>query len=73
MTASRWTRQIHRWASMGFVLAVVGVFLAMSQGEPAEWVYFLPLPPLFVLMLTGLWLFAQPHLAKWRGLRVARA
>jgi hypothetical protein len=30
------------------------------------WVSFLPLPPLFLLMFTGLYLFALPYIVRWR-------
>jgi hypothetical protein len=58
-------RQIHRWTSVLFTLVVAGLFAATAIGGVAEWVYFLPLPPLAVMMLTGLWMFV-------RGLRRAR-
>lgn len=63
-----WVRQIHRWLSVAFVAVVGGIFGALGFGqEPAEWVYFLPLPPLAFLALSGLYLFALPHAARWRG------
>ena len=43
---------------------------AVSQGfgrEPAEWVYFLPLTPLFLMLVTGLYLFALPYFSGRRG------
>ncbi|EYD78331.1 hypothetical protein Rumeso_00160 [Rubellimicrobium mesophilum DSM 19309] len=68
---SRLIRQTHRWTSLVFALLVAGIFLALGLGsEPAQWVYFLPLAPLFLLLLTGLWLFVLPYLARSR--RVAR-
>jgi ABC-type polysaccharide/polyol phosphate export permease len=52
------TRQIHRWLSIIFTAIVAAIFIAMGTGqEPAYWVYFLPLPPLALLMLTGLYMF----------------
>jgi hypothetical protein len=50
-------RQTHRWTSVLFTLIVAGLFAATGLGGVAEWVYFLPLPPLAVMMLTGLWMF----------------
>jgi hypothetical protein len=40
-----------------FTLIVVGLFAATCLGGVAEWFYFLPLPSLAVMMLTGLWMF----------------
>ncbi len=68
---SRLIRQTHRWTSLVFALLVAGIFLALGLGsEPAQWVYFLPLAPLFLLLLTGLYLFVLPYLARSR--RAAR-
>ena len=68
MTVSMWIRQIHRWLSIIFTAIVVAIFVMLGMGmEPAQWVYFLPLLPLFLLMFTGLYLFALPYLARRRG------
>jgi hypothetical protein len=69
MRLNRRTRQIHRWTSLVFTLAVVINFAALGLGEPAYWIYFLPLPPLALLLLTGLYLFLLPYAATWRGVR----
>ena len=39
------------------------------QEELGLWVGSLTMLPLIVLLLTGLYLFALPYLAKWRGHR----
>ncbi|WP_428977263.1 hypothetical protein [Salaquimonas pukyongi] len=50
-----------------FTLIVLGIFGALGLGkEPAEWVYFLPLAPLALMLVTGLYLFALPYTAKQR-------
>ena len=65
-----WVRQIHRWLSIIFTVVVIAIFAALGLGmEPVEWVYFLPLLPLALLMLTGLYLFVLPYAAKSRGAR----
>ncbi len=65
MNWSRWIRQTHRWLSIIFTLIVAGIFVALGMGsEPAEWVYFLPLAPLFLLMFSGLYMFALPYLVR---------
>jgi len=68
MSWSRGIRQFHRWTSIIFAGLVVMIFAILGVGvEPAQWIYFLPLPPLFLLMATGLYMFFQPHLARRRG------
>lgn len=60
-------RQFHRWTSIVFTLTVAANFVAMSQGTPPAWVTYSPLPFLFLLLFSGLYLFAQPYLAKRGG------
>ena len=65
MNWNRWIRQGHRWLSMLFTAVVAGIFATLGLGgQPAEWVYFLPLAPLAFLMLSGIYLFALPYLRK---------
>ena len=64
---NKWVRQIHRWVSIAFTLVVVAIFATLGMGQvPAAWVYYLPLLPLALLLLTGLYLFALPYVAKQR-------
>ena len=68
MNWNKWFRQIHRWLSIIFTLIVDAIFAMLGLGkEHAQWVYILPLPPLALLLLTGLYLFALPYATKWRG------
>jgi len=62
-----WVRQIHRWLSIAFTLAVIANVVAMLQGKQSLWVGLLALLPLILLLLTGLYLFVLPHAAKWRN------
>jgi ABC-type polysaccharide/polyol phosphate export permease len=65
-----WIRQIHRWLSIIFTAVVIAIFAALGLGkEPVYWVYFLPLFPLALLLLTGLYLFVLPYALKWRSRR----
>jgi hypothetical protein len=65
-----WVRQIHRWMSILFTVIVLAIFAVLGLGqEPPEWVYFLPLLPLALLRLTGLYLFVLPYAAKGRSAR----
>jgi hypothetical protein len=66
--ANHWIRQSHRWLSIVFTLTVIANFAARAQGgEPPAWITYSPLPPLFLMLLSGLYLFALPYLAKGRG------
>ncbi|MNV85859.1 hypothetical protein D3C71_1798430 [compost metagenome] len=64
MNWNNWIRQIHRWTSLVFAVVVAAIFVALGIGrQPAEWVYFLPLFPLAILVPTGLYMFALPYLS----------
>ena len=68
MNWNAWIRQVHRWVSIIFVAVVIGIFVAQGVGaKPATWVYLLPLLPLALLALTGLYMFVLPYAAKWRS------
>jgi membrane protein CcdC involved in cytochrome C biogenesis len=64
---NKWVRQTHRWLSIAFTVAVIVTFVALAQEKPVVWVSYLPLPPLFLLLFTGLYLFVLPYAAKWRS------
>ena len=64
---SKAIRQIHRFVSIVFTLAVVANFVAMAvrPGEqPPPLVTYSPLLPLAFLLFTGLYLFVLPYAAK---------
>ena len=70
MKWNTWVRQLHRWLSVAFTVAVVVVIVALvGQEEPVAWVYYLPLFPLALLLPTGLYLFVLPYAVKWRNSR----
>ena len=69
MTWSNVIRQTHRWLSIAFTLTVIANFAAMTQGPPPPWVTYSPLPPLALLLFSGLYLFALPYLNKRRTAR----
>ena len=60
----KWVRPFHRWTSIAFTLTVIANFVAMSRGTPPAWVTYSPLLPLGLLLLTGLYLFVMPYVAK---------
>jgi hypothetical protein len=63
---NKWIRVFHRWVSIIFTLLVIVTFIAMAQPEPIVWVSYTPLLPLFLLLGSGLYLFALPYMAKLR-------
>lgn len=69
MNCSLWMRQSHRWLSIVFTLTVIANFAcrAATSGEPPAWLTYSPLPPLFLQLFSGLYLFVLPHSAKWRA------
>jgi hypothetical protein len=64
-----WIRQSHRWVSIVFTLTIIAnfVFMAAASGAPPPWLTYSPLPPLFLQLFSGLYLFAQPYITKWRS------
>lgn len=66
---SKLIRQFHRWVSIIFTVTVAANFVAMSQGTPPMWITYSPLPFLFLLLFSGLYLFALPYTAKGRSAR----
>ena len=69
MNRNKWVRQIHRWLSIAFTVAVILTIVALGQESPVVWVTYLPLPPLALLLFTGLYLFVLPYATKWRSAR----
>ncbi|WP_395945560.1 hypothetical protein [Brevundimonas sp.] len=60
MTA--FARQSHRSLAIVFTVAVLLNIGALVVRIEAAWLAFLPLAPLFLMMISGLWLFAAPYL-----------
>ena len=76
-------RDIHRWLSIAFTLAVIANIVAMftqkpgpgaaGQDQSAMLVGLLALFPLILLLFTGLYLFALPYVTRWRRAGAAAA
>jgi hypothetical protein len=66
---NEWVRQIHRWVSIVFTTTVIANFVAMAlkAGMPPPWIVYAPLPPLFLLLFTGLYLFVLPYILRRRS------
>ncbi|MCP3469559.1 hypothetical protein NLM33_04345 [Bradyrhizobium sp. CCGUVB1N3] len=67
MNWNMWIRQVHRWLSIGFTVAVMINVLAMGLEQQAIWIGLMALFPLILLLLSGLYLFALPYATKWRS------
>jgi hypothetical protein len=64
---NHWIRQTHRWLSIAFTVTVIANFVELGRGAPHSWVTYSPLPPLALLLFSGLYMFVLPYAAKWRG------
>ena len=65
MTFHAFARQSHRWLGLLFTLMSVALWIALGTGTAVpQWVYFLPLAPLALMMLTGLYLFFRPYVSR---------
>jgi hypothetical protein len=69
LNGNKCIRQVHRWLSIVFTVTVIANFVAMAMGQPPSWVVYAPLPPLFLLLFTGLYLFALPYALRRRGVQ----
>ncbi len=62
---NKWVRQIHRWLSIAFTVAVIVNIVAVGEKKYTVWVGLLALLPVVLLQLTGLYLFVLPYATKW--------
>ena len=61
-------RQSHRWLSLFFTLTVIANFVALFMGKTStDWLTYLPLPPLALMLASGLYMFFLPYVQRWRG------
>ena len=58
-------RQTHRWLAIAFTVALIANIVALVLKKQAVWVGLMALPPLALLLLTGLYLFVLPYATKW--------
>ena len=63
MNWNHWIRQTHRWLSIIFTATVAANFIAMPLGKPPSWIVYSPLPFLFLLLFSGLYMFVLPYLS----------
>lgn len=50
--------------SVVFTALVIVVFVSSMGAEAPEWVFYLPLPALALMLVSGLYLFALPYFLK---------
>lgn len=70
MNWNQWIRKFHRGIAIAFTATVIANFIALAQSGgamPSPWVTYSPLPPLALLLLTGLYMFVLPHATRWRS------
>jgi len=63
---STFIRQFHRWTSIGFVAAFVFTSVTLAIKLPLPWAVYSPLPFLFLLAVTGLYMFFRPYVRRSR-------
>ncbi len=73
MNWNKWIRQTHRWLSMIFTAAVLLDTAFVLRGRYSPSLGIVAVVPLFLLLFTGLYLFALPYATKWRSARRAEA
>jgi hypothetical protein len=59
-----WIRQIHRWLSIAFTIAVIANIVALTMQIQATWIGLMAFVPLIPLLATGLYMFAQPYFGR---------
>ena len=64
MNSNMRIRQIHRWLSIAFTLAVIANIVALTMQIQAAWIGLMAFVPLLPLLATGLYLFALPYLSR---------
>jgi hypothetical protein len=64
---NKWLRQIHRWLSMAFTVAVIVNIIAIAQKKYTASVGLLAVTPLALQFVTVLYLFVLPYASKWRS------
>lgn len=67
MNWTKWNRAVHRWVSMIFIVTVLLATYAAATGtDQTSVLYYLPLLPLFILMVSGTIMFVRHYVAKSR-------
>jgi hypothetical protein len=59
---TRLIRITHRWLGVTLIALTIINAIAFAVGQAVPWLYYLPLVPLFLLMISGLYMFVLPYL-----------
>lgn len=59
-------RQFHRWTALVFTVTTVITAVALALETAAEWISYVPLLPLALLLATGLTMYTQHYLGRRR-------
>lgn len=58
--------QVHRWLSVARTAAVIANIVVIARGGYIDWVGYLAVAPLMLLLASGLYMFVLPYAARWR-------
>ena len=64
MTLARLIREAHRWLGLFLIVLTIANIVAIATGNAMDWLTYLPLLPLVLLMLSGLYMFILPYVAR---------
>jgi heme A synthase len=67
MNWNKWVRQMHRWLSIPFTLAVLVNLVTVLMGKYSNSLGLSAVFLLALLLFTGLYLFVLPYAARWRS------
>ena len=59
-------RQFHRWTALVFTVTTVVTAVALALETSAEWISYVPLLPLALLLVTGMTMYTQHYLGRRR-------
>jgi uncharacterized iron-regulated membrane protein len=67
LNLSQWVRQIHRWLSIAFTVAVIINGVAVIENRYTTWLGLSAVALVFLMMITGLYLFVLPYANRLRS------
>lgn len=67
MNWNKLIRQSHRWLAMAFTLAVIANFIAIGTAGYIDWLGYIAVSLIFLMLLSGLYLFILPYLPRRRA------